>query len=382
MLRVCANANRSIPVCRRQGKILLTDSRISTRHNHSTSSSQYRNISSKTTTTHYYQASLVGVALFAAGCTTWHIIVTPPSFPIRTQCELQVIAPVPEPQIVVKVDEKKLWHTIKRALRILRRMLKLMIVLSPLAALYPLQYLLHNPARSDGEDAHEIILASLKQKNNLPDGPIGWYYKLCLFCVEWSGAAAIKSMQWAGSRPDMFGPAFCAVFSQLQDDTTPHAWNHTEKALRKAIGEDWQEHIRLYEILGSGCIAQVYKGVLVLDTTDGNNEQEQTVVAVKVMHPNVDDDIDADLDIMRLSVRLLQKLPFDVFQNIRWLNLEGVIDEMDRMLKIQLDLRTEAKHLVRFNENFQGSETVMFPKVRKATTDGGCSEHLERMFVP
>ena len=122
----------------------------------------------------------------------------------------------------------------------------------------------------------------------------------------------------------------------------------------------------------------MYKGV-VLDTTDGN--EQETVVAVKVMHPNVDDDIDADLDIMRLSVRLLQKLPFDVFQNIKWLNLEGVIDEMDRMLKIQLDLRTEAKHLVRFNENFKGNETVMFPKVRKATTDG-CSEHLERMFVP
>jgi predicted unusual protein kinase regulating ubiquinone biosynthesis (AarF/ABC1/UbiB family) len=77
----------------------------------------------------------------------------------------------------------------------------------------------------------------------------------------------------------------------------------------------------------------VHKGI-VLDTDV--NEQE---MAVKVMHPNVDDDIDADyLDIMHLSVQSLKRLPFDMFQNIKWLNLEGFIDKMDQMLKIQLDL--------------------------------------------
>jgi predicted unusual protein kinase regulating ubiquinone biosynthesis (AarF/ABC1/UbiB family) len=205
------------------------------------------------------------------GC-PWKMILPPTKM---TKCELQTVAAVPEaPKIVVKVDETKLWwHKVKHALRLIRRIIKLMIALSPVAALYPLQYLL-TTQKPDEEDAHEVALAALAEAER-PDGPIGWYYRLCLQSVEWSGAAAIKIMQWAGSRPDMFGQAFCSIFSKLQDDTTPHSWKHTEQALREAFGDDWREHIRLGEILGSGCIAQVYKGV-VLDK-DGK-EQE---VAVK-----------------------------------------------------------------------------------------------------
>jgi predicted unusual protein kinase regulating ubiquinone biosynthesis (AarF/ABC1/UbiB family) len=82
-----------------------------------------------------------------------------------------------------------------------------------------------------------------------------------------------------------------------------------------------------------------------------------------VMHPHVEDDIDADIDIMRLTLVVLEMLPFDAFKGIKWLNIPGFIDEMDRMLKIQLDLRTEAKNLERFNENFKGNELVIIPKV-------------------
>ena len=163
-------------------------------------------------------------------------------------------------------------HQIRRALRMVRRILKLMVTLAPVAAFYPIQYLFPTRISSDNSmDAQDVLLAQAQ----LPDGPAGLYYKLCLYCVEWSGAAAIKMMQWAGSRPDMFGREFCAVFSQLQDDTTPHAWEYTERAMRRAYGEDWQDHIQLHEILGSGCIAQVYKGD-VLDK-DGKGQE----VAIK-----------------------------------------------------------------------------------------------------
>ena len=68
----------------------------------------------------------------------------------------------------------------------------------------------------------------------------------------------------------MFGHDFCAVFSKLQDDTTPHAWRHTEKVLIEAYGKNWKNRIKVEkkDILGSGCIGQVYKGE-VLDS-DGN----------------------------------------------------------------------------------------------------------------
>ena len=80
------------------------------------------------------------------------------------------------------------------------------------------------------------------------------------------------------------------------------------------------------------------------------------------MHPNVQDEIDADLDLMRIAVMVMEQLPVNM-KNIKWLNLPGLVEEMAEMLHIQLDLRTEAKNLERFNVNFKDSTDVIFPKV-------------------
>lgn len=261
--------------------------------------------------------------------------------------------------------DETILSQVKRAFRMIRRLFKLLLVLSPVVALYPSHWMICQwlqlksriEERHDGPlDTQDVVLNSLDH-GGIPDGPLGWYYKVCLFCVEWSGAACIKIMQWAGSRPDMFGQDFCAVFSQLQDDTTPHAWRHTEQALIDAFGTNWEERIRLDQILGSGCIAQVYKGAVL-----GQDGTERPV-AVKVMHPNVEDDIDADLDLMRLSAWVLERLNYGPIRNLKWLNLPGIIEEMAKMLKIQLDLRTEGEHLVQFNKNFEGNQMILFPKL-------------------
>lgn len=102
----------------------------------------------------------------------------------------------------------------------------------------------------------------------------------------------------------------------------------------------------------------VYKGTVV--NLDGSERE----VAVKVRHPSVTAAIDDDLDLLRLAVRLLGKLPFDAFKNLRWLNPEGVVEEFADLLKLQLDFRNEADHLVRFNKNFRNNPDVLFPEVR------------------
>ena len=62
-------------------------------------------------------------------------------------------------------------------------------------------------------------------------------------------------------------------------------------------------------------------------------------------------------------MRTVQALPWDFFANLKWINLEGGIDEFEDMLKLQLDCRVEAANLERFNQNFADSEHVVFPKV-------------------
>jgi aarF domain-containing kinase len=265
------------------------------------------------------------------------------------------------------------------------RLVKLALTLAPVVAFYPLLLLTYQ--RDTSRDTQSIILSA--HQNDTANGALGWYLRLCLHCVELSGAAVIKFMQWAGSRPDLFGQDFCSVFSQLQDDTTPHSWQHSVRVLEEAFGPDWQTKIQLFEVLGSGCIGQVYRGKVVQDGNDNDNEYEYEnennpppprEVAVKVLHPNVEADIDADLDLMRLSVRALNWMPFGMFSNLKWLNLEGVVEEFASLLKEQLDLRKEAANLERFNKNFAGDPCIVFPEL---VPDYAPSKHvLVETFCP
>lgn len=277
--------------------------------------------------------------------------------------------------VLPQSDEMSTWNRaslatkVRRIRRFFRRLIKLSFTLAPVVVFYPFLLLLHK--RDPDEDAQAIVLRQNTDKNNetkiWADLVLNSYLRLCLRCVENSGAAVIKLMQWAGSRPDLFGSSFCAVFSKLQDNTTPHAWGHTEQALREAYGENWRESIELGEILGSGCIGQVYRGTLVTDSAPTSSNtydiQPKQHVAVKVLHPGVHVDIDADLDIMRVAVRAIKYLPFDMFANLKWLNMEGVVEEFAGLLKLQIDLRREAANLERFNANFKSDPAIQFPEL-------------------
>jgi len=82
-----------------------------------------------------------------------------------------------------------------------------------------------------------------------------------------------------------------------------------------------------------------------------------------VIHPNVRDHIDTDLDLLRTLAYTIDNLPISYSKALKWLNLQGMADEFASMLKIQLDLRTEAQHLDKFNENFAHDPDVIFPQV-------------------
>ena len=313
------------------------------------------------------------------------------------------------------------WFGIQRVLRMIRRVMKLTLVFSPVVTLYPVHWItwhlwrkITNNGNDDANyssstnDAHEIVMHSVSSMDGNTIANNWWYYRLSLWCVEWSGAACIKIMQWAGSRPDMFGPNFCAIFCKLQDRVTPHAWKYTKVAMTQAYGVDWEQKIELHpnDLVGCGCIAQVYKAhaTIIGDDDDdkstnmndsavvdnsGNNNNENSnsnpnntnnsdtinhgtsmktkkkAMAVKVMHPNVERDIAADLDIMRLIVRLLEAS--HVTKDLKWLNLGGIVEEMAVMLQTQLDLRTEGANLVRFNQNFSKDKNndtkILFPQI-------------------
>ena len=140
------------------------------------------------------------------------------------------------------------------------------------------------------------------------------WWRWCVRCFESSGALLIKLAQWSSSRPDLFGAHACAQFTHLQDATNPHKWSATEASLSSMFGEGWREVLRLDPSpIGSGCIAQVYRGEL-LERSTG----EWKPVAVKVIHPDVSEYIEVDMDLLRTVGWLLESVP-----KLKWLNPSG-----------------------------------------------------------
>ena len=253
---------------------------------------------------------------------------------------------------------RKLRRKARRALRMVARAAQLLLTFAPLAALYPVARILRSFGLGGGSGREAEDLARALGDAPISDSAVAdWYLRMCLWCVESSGAAVIKLMQWASSRPDMFGERFCEVFGALQDSTTPHAWRHTEETLRQNYGEGWEERIRMGKILGSGCIGQVYAGTV----THGDGMEQE--VAVKVMHPGVKNNIDADLDLLAFFANIAEHAPFGIGKQLVWLDLPGVVQEFHTLLIHQLDFRTEAENLERFNYNFRHDDEVLFPEL-------------------
>ena len=83
-------------------------------------------------------------------------------------------------------------------------------------------------------------------------------------------------------------------------------------------------------------------------------------VAIKVLHPSIDQDMETDLNLLRFIARILPSIS----KPLSWLNPQGAVEEFGRMLTLQLDLRYEARNLERFNQDFEkDSEKVVFPKL-------------------
>ncbi|XP_062276607.1 uncharacterized aarF domain-containing protein kinase 2 [Scomber scombrus] len=236
-----------------------------------------------------------------------------------------------------------------------------------------------------------------------------------LWVIESSGPTYIKLGQWASTRRDIFPQEFCDRFSRLHIKVRPHSWAHTKQCLRRAFGEGWRRMFvfESKEPVGSGCVAQVYRGWAKADRVEdpafqslveemeredlleaweipglggvarslwkflrGNKEGEGyeergdpvgheesstekdrlIPVAIKVVHPGVRRQVEIDLLLMKTGSWLLHCLP-----GLKWLSLCEIVEEFEKLMTKQIDLRFEAKNIERFRDNFRDVEYVKFP---------------------
>lgn len=191
-----------------------------------------------------------------------------------------------------------------------------------------------------------------------------WTWAYALWGIEKAGPTFVKLAQWATTRHDLFSPEFCIYFGKLRDDTVGHAWEHTEEIIPKHVLKNL--HIENQVPIGSGCIAQVYRGVLKAGT---GPYPAGTEVAVKVQHPGIWHKVCVDFYIMGKVASFLESLPM---LNLRYLSLVDTVTQFRDIMLPQLDLTLEANNLTRFNRDFGSDARVFFPQPLNELT----SEHV------
>jgi ubiquinone biosynthesis protein len=190
------------------------------------------------------------------------------------------------------------------------------------------------------------------------------------------GPTFIKIGQTMSKRPDLVPQPYVIEMANLQDKVKPLPFEEmaesldlacvceyqtlaernrkkTEEELKASRERKAKAFIEIFdsfdpEPIASGSIAQVYKGIL-----------KGKPVAVKILRPNLIDIINIDLSILDDFKPVMRKV-LGLGGNF---DIDAFLLEIREMLTREVDLRTEAINMRRFEDNFKNVKNVSVPKV-------------------
>ncbi|WP_292378286.1 ABC1 kinase family protein [Methanosarcina sp. UBA289] len=190
------------------------------------------------------------------------------------------------------------------------------------------------------------------------------------------GPTFIKMGQTMSKRPDLVPQPYVIEMANLQDKVKPVPFEEmaesldlacvceyetrkernrkkTEEELKVSRERKAKAFIKIFdnfypEPIACGSIAQVYKGVL-----------EGKPVAVKILRPNLIDTINIDLSILDDFKPVMRKV-LGLGSNF---DIDAFLLEIREMLTREVDLRTEAVNMRRFEDNFKNVKNVSVPKI-------------------
>ena len=147
--------------------------------------------------------------------------------------------------------------------------------------------------------------------------------------LEKLGPAYIKLGQFLATRPDVFGVETTQDLSRLKDKLPPFSNAEARKALDEEFGKD--EATRLFPELGPAVAAASLAQVHRMETPDGT-------LAVKILRPGIEREIDNALSAMRRAARTIETAS----PESRRLRPIAFTDTVGEAMTRELDLRLEA----------------------------------------
>ncbi len=173
--------------------------------------------------------------------------------------------------------------------------------------------------------------------------------------MEELGGAYLKLGQFLSLRPDLLPAVYCDEFRKLLDKVPPMPFQKVQHILEtelKGSTKTFFSHIDPAP-LGSASVAQVHKAKL------KNNRN----VVVKVQRPEAREQFNADINILYYIARKLEKR-FPMLT----VSPATIVKEFERYTAQELNFVIEARYIDRFYQHFEGSKTVVIPKVHWPST--------------
>jgi ubiquinone biosynthesis protein len=168
--------------------------------------------------------------------------------------------------------------------------------------------------------------------------------------LEGLGTSFVKLGQQLSLRSDLFPPDYLVELQKLQDRVRPFAAAEAIAEIEYAFGKPIAELFVRFDVdpLAAASVAQVHSA----RTFEGEE------VVVKVLRPGVGWQVDRDMRMLLIVVRMLSHFS-PLLARYR---AEAVVREIRANLRRELDLREEARSALRFAEAFGESATLSVPK--------------------
>lgn len=190
-------------------------------------------------------------------------------------------------------------------------------------------------------------------QNKHPDKTVGVRLRLALQSL---GPVWIKFGQMLSTRRDLFPPELADELAKLQDKVAPFDGAQAQQLIEKALGlQDISDLFSDFAVtpLASASIAQVHTARLKLP--DGTLAD----VVIKVIRPDIERQIQADLELMAdLAIMAAKFLP-----DGKRLRPREVVAEYRKTILDELDLQREAANAIQLRRNFENSDSLYIPFV-------------------
>ena len=199
--------------------------------------------------------------------------------------------------------------------------------------------------------------------------------------LEDLGPTYVKIGQIMSSRTDLLPKAYCLELEKLRSNVKPLAAETVRAVIEQESGRTIDEIYSEFrdEPLGSASIAQAHFGIL----------KDGTKVVTKVQRPGIADMMKEDFVLLKKFAGMVGKSSEDE-ENGEPLDLVGILAELEKVTREELDFRIEAENTRLFRELCIEDDTVVScPKIIDEMTteriltmtfvDGYSISHTERV---